>query len=113
MGLDELLGGNGRVEDLGKLLATLRLYLSRSVCEENVWDFDAELVVAIQDFQHPLSFWDQSVSVYQDSVDVECKSHVFGGAGLLSSHILNLAGKDISGGLNGWHAGSDGRGGLD
>jgi len=107
MGLDELLGGDGGVKDLGKLGATFRLGLSGAVGEEDVRNLlrasvggksfllgeifppekrtylDTELIVAVQDLQGSPRLWDQSVAVNQDTIDVKSESHVLCGCGLL------------------------------
>jgi len=68
-----------------------------------VRDLDAELVVSVQNLKNPLSFWDKSVSVHKNSVDIECKSHILCGGGCYVRHILHLGGEDVPGWLDGGH----------
>ena len=95
--LDELLGGDRGSENLGELLATLRLDLSGTVGQEDVWDLDAELVITVEDLQNTLSLWDQAVTVNEDSVNVESESHILSGSGLDLGHILHLGSEDLAG----------------
>lgn len=94
--LDKLLGGDWGSENLGELLATFGLDLSRTVCEEDVWDLDAKLVVTVENLQNTLALWDQTITVNEDSVDIESESHVLSGLGLDMGHVLDLAGKDLA-----------------
>ena len=95
--LDELLGGDRGSENLRELLAALRLDLSGTVGQEDVWDLDAELVVTVEDLQNTLSLWDQTVTVNEDSVNVESESHILSGSGLDLGHILHLGSEDLAG----------------
>ena len=97
VGLDELLGGDWRSEDLGELLATLGLDLSGTVGEEDVRDLDAKLVVTVEDLQDTLALWDQTITVNENSVDVEGEGHILGSLGLDSGHVLDLASEDLAG----------------
>jgi len=106
--LDELLGGDGRAEDLGELGAASRFWLAGSVGEEDVGDLDAELIVPVQDLEGAAAFGDQAVTVDEDTINVEGKGHVLGGARLDSRHVLDLGRKDLPAGLDGRHPRSRG-----
>ena len=95
--------GNWVVENLGKLVDTGLLRLTATVGEEDVRNLDAELVVAVQDLEGTLTLWNESVTVNQDTIDVEDKGHVLGGANSLTTEILHLRGKDLAGWLDWWH----------
>ena len=103
MGLDELLRGYRRAEQFGKLLGTCQLGLAGTVGEEDVWDFDAELVVAVQNLEHALTLGDEAVAVNEDTVDVEDESQIFDGFDLLGLQILHLGGEDFEGWLDRGH----------
>ena len=102
--LDELLGGDGVVEDLGQLFDTGLLRLTRAVGKEDVGDLDAELVVSVQDFEDTLTLGDETVTVDKDTVNVKDKGHVLGGTNLLTSQVLELGGDDVAGWLDGGHS---------
>jgi hypothetical protein len=102
--LDELLGRDGVVEDLGELFDTGLLGLTGTVGKEDVRDLDAELVVSVQDLEHALTLGDQTVTVDKDTVNVEDESHILGGADLLASEILELSCNDVAGWLDRGHA---------
>jgi hypothetical protein len=105
--LDELLGRDGVVEDLRQLLDTSLLGLTGTVGKEDVGDLDAELVVSVQDLEDALALGDETVTVDEDTINVEDESHVLGGADLLASHILKLSGDDVAGWLDRGHARAD------
>ena len=102
--LDELLGGDGVVEDLGELVDTSLLRLTGTVGEEDVWDLDAELVVSVQDLEDALTLRDETVTVDEDTINVEDESHVLGSVDLLASQVLKLSSDDITRWLDGGHA---------
>lgn len=104
MGLDELFGGDGLVEDFGDLFDAGLFGFSGPIGEEDVWDFNPEFVVAVEDFEGSLTFGDEAVSVDQDSVDVEDESHVFGRFDFVLGHVLHLTGEEFASGLDGRHA---------
>jgi hypothetical protein len=110
--LDELLGRDGVVENLGELLATGRLGLTGAVGEEDVGDLDAELVVSVENLENTLALGDQAVTVDKDTVDVEDESHVLGGIDLLALHILKLGSDDVARWLDRRHAGALGAANL-
>jgi hypothetical protein len=102
--LDELLGRDGVVENLGQLFDTGLLGLTRAVGKEDVGDLDAELVVSVQNLEDALALGDETVTVDEDTVNVEDEGHVFGGANLLASEILELGSNDVAGWLDRGHA---------
>jgi len=102
--LDELLGRDRVVEDLGELFDTGLLGLTRTVGKEDVGDLDAELVVAVQDLKNALTLGDEAVTVDKDTVNVEDEGHVLGGTNLLASEILELSSDDVAGWLDRGHA---------
>jgi hypothetical protein len=106
MRLDELLSGDGVVEDLGELLATGRLRLTRAVGEEDVGDLDAELVVSVENLKDTLALGNQAVTVNKNTVNVEDKGHVLRSVDLFALHILNLGSDDVARWLDSRHAGS-------
>lgn len=105
--LDELLGRDGVVENLGELVDTGLLRLTRSVGEEDVGDLDAELVVSVQDLEDALTLGDETVTVDEDTVNVEDEGHVLSGANLLASEVLELSSDDVAGWLDRGHARAD------
>lgn len=62
-----------------------------------MWDLDAELVVTVEDLQDTLALWDQTITVNEDSVDIESESHVLSGLGLDMGHVLDLASENLAG----------------
>lgn len=66
--LDELVGGDGVLEDLGELLASGGLRLARAVGEENVGNLDAELIVSIQDLENTLALGNEAVTVDESTL---------------------------------------------
>lgn len=105
--LDELLGRDGVVEDLGELVDTSLLGLTGTVGKEDVGDFDAKLVVSVQDLEDALTLGNQTVTVDEDTVNVEDECHVLGGADLLASEILKLGSDDVARWLDRGHARAD------
>jgi hypothetical protein len=106
VGLDELVGGDGVVEDLGELFASWCLGLTRTVGEEDVRDLDAKFVVPVKDFEDALTLGDQAITVDEHTVNVEYEGHVLCGADLLTSKILELGGDDVAGRLDRGHTGA-------
>ena len=87
------------MKNTGQLLCPRQLGLARAVGEEDVRDFDAKLVVAVQDIKHLLAFGDQPVTVDQDTVDVKDKRHILGCPDLLGVGILYPRGQKLSCGV--------------
>ena len=104
VGLDELVGGDGVLENLGQLLAAGSLKLSGTVGQEDVGNLDTELVVTVEDFEGTLALGDQAVTVDEHTVNVEDKSHVLGLGDLLASKVLKLGSDDVAGRLDRGHA---------
>src|SRR5690242_1125314 len=102
--LDELIGGDGVVQDLGELLATRALELSGTVGQEDVGDLDTKLVVTVEDLKSALALGNQTVTVNKDTVNVENEGHVLGLGNLLASKILKLGSDDVAGRLDRGHA---------
>jgi hypothetical protein len=94
--LDELIGGDGRSQDLGELIYTGLLGLSRTVGEEDVRNLDTELVVAIEDLKDTFALRNKSITMDQDTVNVEDECHIFGRSNLLMGEILDLSGDDVT-----------------
>jgi hypothetical protein len=65
------------VEDLGQLGTTCGFWFPGSIREEDMWDLDPKLIISVEDLKDTLPFWDQAVSVNQNTINVECESHVF------------------------------------
>jgi hypothetical protein len=103
VGLDELVGGNGVVEDLGELLASWAFELTRAVGEEDVRNLDAKFVVSVEDLEGALTLGDQAVTVDEHTVNVEDESHVLCGANLLTRKVLELGSDDVAGRLDSGH----------
>ena len=82
VGLNELLGRNWVLENLGELGAASDFRLARPIGEEDVRNFDAELVVSVQDLEYSLAFWNQTITVDKDTVNVECECHILSSSGL-------------------------------
>ena len=97
VGLDELVGGDGLLEDLAKLSTASLLGLTTTVGQENVGDADAELVVTVENLEGDLGLLNGVVTVCQHTVNVKGESHVLSLGDLLSGHILDLRGQDIPG----------------
>lgn len=70
------------MEDLGELSAACGFRLAGTVGEEDVWDFDAELVVAVENLEGAFAFWNEAVAMDEDTVNVEGEGHVFCGGSL-------------------------------
>ena len=51
-----------------------------------------------------LTFWDQSVTVYEHTIDVENESHVLGSLDLVLRHVLDLTSQKLTSWLDGRHA---------
>ncbi len=101
VGLDELVGGNGRFENLRELCATGSLGLTTTVGQEDVGNLDAELVVAIEHAESLLGLWDGLVTVSQDTINVKGERHVLRSGNLLLGHVLDLRGQDVAGNASG------------
>lgn len=97
VGLDELIGRDGVLEDLRKLLATGGLGLATAIGQEDVRDLDTQLVVAIEHPESLLGLLDGFEAVAQDTIDVERESHVLSSSDLLLGHILDLRCQDVAG----------------
>jgi hypothetical protein len=95
------------MQDLRQLFDPSLLGLSRAVGKEDVRDLDAKLVVTIEDFEHALSFRNQTVTVDQDTVDIEDKGHILRSTDLFVGEVLNLGRKNISRWLNRRHSWAD------
>lgn len=67
-------------------------------------DLDAKLVLAVQDLESLSALWDQTVTVDEDTVNVEGEGHVLGLLDLLGLNGLDLRGKECPGGLDWRHA---------
>lgn len=106
--LDELVGADRVAENLLELGATSSLDLTRSVGKEDVRNLDAELVVSIEDLKSLLTLRDQTVTVDEDTVDVESESHVLGLLDLVGHLILDLSDEELTGRLDRGHAGPGG-----
>jgi len=72
-----------------------------------VGDLDAELVVSVQDLEDALTLGDETVTVDEDTVNVEDEGHVLSGANLLASEVLELSSDDVAGWLDRGHARAD------
>ena len=70
------------MEDLGELSAACGFRLAGTVGEEDMGDFDAEFIVAVKDLEGALAFWDQTITVDEDTVNVKGECHVFCSGGL-------------------------------
>lgn len=88
--LDELLGRDGVAQDLGQLLATSLLGLTRAVGQEDVRNLDTKLVVTVEDLESSLALGDQTVTVDEHTVNVKGKGHVLGLLDLVGREILDL-----------------------
>jgi len=108
VGLDELVGADRVAENLLELGATSSLNLTRSVGKEDVRDLDAELIVSVEDLKSLLTLRDQTVTVDEDTIDVESESHVLGLLDLVGHLILNLSDEELTGRLDRGHAGPGG-----
>lgn len=108
--LDELVDTDGVAEDLGKLLATSIFTLTGTVGKEDVRNLDSELVIAVEDLEGALTLGDQTITVNQDTVNVESESHVLGGLDLLAREVLNLGCQNLAGGLDWGHTRATGLG---
>ena len=97
VGLNELVGGDGLLEDLGELSTASLLGLTTTVGEENVGDADAELVIAVEHLEGDLGLLNGVVTVCQHTINVESEGHVLGLCSLLLVNILDLGGQDIPG----------------
>ena len=64
------------MENLRELSASCCLRLAGSIRKENVGNLDTKLVVAVQNLEDALSFRDQTVTMYENSIDIEGKCHV-------------------------------------
>lgn len=104
VGLNELVDADGALDDVGELLTTSGLRLTGSVGDEDVGNLNTQLVVAVQDLENALSFGDETVTVDEDTVNVENESHVLGSLDLLAGEVLDLRSKDLTSGLNRGHA---------
>jgi hypothetical protein len=108
--LDELVDTDGVAEDLGKLLATSIFTLTGTVGKEDVRNLDSELVITVEDLEGALTLGDQTITVNQDTVNVESESHVLGGLDLLAREVLNLGCQNLAGGLDWGHTRATGLG---
>ena len=99
VGLNELIGADGVLEDLGELLGTGKLGLTRAVGKEDVGDLDAKLVVAVEHVQDLLALRDQTITVDEDTIDIEDEGHVLDLLDLLRVDILDAVGQELAGRL--------------
>lgn len=111
VGLDELVGGDGRFENLTELRATGSLGLTTTIGQENVGNLDAELVVAVEHAEGLLGFWDGLVTVSQDTINVKGERHVLRSGNLLLGHVLDLRGQDVAGNASGISSNGGGQAG--
>ena len=77
--LDELVGRDGVADDFGELVTTILFEFTTTIGEKNVGDYDTEFVVAVEDLQGSFAFWDQSVPMDKNTVDVKSESHILCG----------------------------------
>ena len=69
-----------------------------------MWDFNTEFVVAVEDFENALALGDQTITMHEDTINVEDECHILGSSNFLARKILNLGSKNIAGRLDRWHA---------
>lgn len=79
---------------------------------QDVGDLDAQLVLAVEDFQSLPALWNQTITVNQHTIDVKGKGHVLSLLDLLRFDGLDLSSQQSTSWLDWWHARAGGSAGI-